>query len=41
MVKIMENPVKMGGLGVPLFKETPLCCIDVILIVRLTDELDD
>ena len=37
----MENPVKMDDLGVPLFKETPICCIDVILIFRLTDELDE
>ena len=26
MVKIMENPIKMDDLGVPLFLETPLCC---------------
>ena len=24
MVKIMENPLKMGELGVPPFKETPI-----------------
>ena len=24
MVKIMENPIKMDDLGVPLFLETPL-----------------
>ena len=22
---IMENPIKMDGLGVPLFLETPIC----------------
>ena len=37
----MENPIKMDDLGVPLFKETPICCIKVILIFRLTDDLDD
>ena len=28
MVKIMENPIKMDDLGVPLFLETPIlsCC---------------
>ena len=25
MVKIMENPIKMDDLGVPLFSETPIC----------------
>ena len=25
MVKIMENPIKMDDLGVPLFLETPTC----------------
>ena len=25
MVKIMENPIEMDGLGVPLFLETPTC----------------
>ena len=25
MVKIMENPIKMDDLGVPPFKETPIC----------------
>ena len=25
MVKIMENPIKMDDLGVPLFLETPVC----------------
>ena len=24
MVKIMENPIKMDDLGVPLFSETPI-----------------
>ena len=23
---IMENPIKMDDLGVPLFLETPMCC---------------
>jgi len=26
MVKIMENPIKMDDLGVPLFLETPFGC---------------
>ena len=26
MVKIMENPIKIDDLGVPLFLETPVCC---------------
>ena len=26
MVKIMENPIKIHDLGVPLFLETPTCC---------------
>ena len=25
MVKIMENPIKIDDLGVPPFKETPIC----------------
>ena len=25
MVKIMENPIKMDDLGVPLLLETPIC----------------
>ena len=25
MVKIMENPIKMDDLGVPLFLDTPIC----------------
>ena len=25
MVKIMENPMKMDDLGIPLFLETPIC----------------
>ena len=28
MVKIMENPIKMGDLGVPLFLETPIYGVD-------------
>ncbi len=27
MVKIMENPIKMDDLGVPLFLETPIFSI--------------
>ena len=27
MVKIMENPIKIDDLGVPLFLETPRCCL--------------
>ena len=26
MVKIMEHPIKIDDLGVPLFLETPICC---------------
>ena len=26
---IMENPIKMDDLGVPLFLETPKCCFSV------------
>ena len=25
MVKIMENPIKIDDLGVPIFLETPIC----------------
>ena len=28
MVKIMENPIKMDDLGIPLFLETPICFLD-------------
>ena len=28
MVKIMENPIKMDDLGVPLFLETPTCSLE-------------
>ena len=27
MVKIMENPIKMDDLGVPLFLEIPICIV--------------
>ena len=27
MVKIVENPIKMDDLGVPLFLETPIYCL--------------
>ena len=28
IVKIMENPIKMDDLGIPLFLETPICFLD-------------
>ena len=28
MVKIMENPIKIDDLGVPLFLETPTCSVE-------------
>ena len=30
MVKIMENPIKMDDLGVPLFLETPISSMQVL-----------
>ena len=30
---IMENPIKMNDLGVPLFLETPKCLCDVQLVL--------
>ena len=27
MVKIMENPIKLDDLGIPLFLETPICLL--------------
>ena len=32
MVKIMENPIKMDDLGVPLFLETPILMEEMRLI---------
>ena len=32
---IMENPIKMDDLGVPLFLETPICCFSDVFITRL------
>ena len=29
MVKIMENPIKIDDLGVPLFLETPICWLKI------------
>ena len=29
MVKIMENPIKMDDLGVPLFLETPIYNVNI------------
>ena len=43
MVKIMENPIKMDDLGVPLFLETPksLCeGIALVVVVGLFPNLD-
>ena len=33
MVKIMENPIKMDDLGVPLFLETPTCNCDFVVVI--------
>ena len=33
MVKIVENPIKMGGLGVPLFLETPRSLLNFLSII--------
>ena len=35
MVKIMENPIKMDDLGVPLFLETPIYNIYILHIIIL------
>ena len=35
MVKIMENPIKMDDLGVPVFLETPICIETEKLRVKL------
>ena len=36
---IMENPIEMDDLGVPLFLETPICCpgnsITLLPVLRL------
>ena len=32
MVKIMENPIKMADLGVPLFLETPIYEMDLFFL---------
>ena len=32
---IMENPIKMDDLGVPLFLETPICPINMYTIYSL------
>ena len=35
MVKIMETPIKMDDLGVPLFLETPMCvCVCDFFVLR-------
>ena len=31
MVRIMENPIKIDDLGVPLFLETPKCLVVVFI----------
>ena len=31
---IMENPIKMDDLGVPLFLETPICCFPWLSFTR-------
>ena len=41
MVKIMENPIKMDDLGVPLFLETPICPSLPALIGRNTSKGQD
>ena len=35
MVKIMENPIEMDDLGVPLFLETPTSTMQLMLFVKL------
>ena len=35
MVKIMENPIKMDDLGVPLFLETPISSMQVFFFGRI------
>ena len=37
MVKIMENPIKMDDLGVPPFKETPICVGMTLTFVGILD----
>ena len=39
---IMENPIKMDDLGVPLFLETPICSVPaaiVALFLRVGEQL--
>ena len=36
MVKIMEHPIKMDDLGVPLFLETPMFFLSSIVVVLKT-----
>ena len=35
MVKIMENPIEMDDLGVPLFLETPIWFLNVFCMLAL------
>ena len=37
MVKIMENPIKIDDLGVPLFLETPIYVETWVVFLRLGD----
>ena len=38
---IMENPIKMDDLGVPLFLETPMWSCDVVWVNLCRDQSDD
>ena len=39
MVKIMENPIKMDDLGVPPFKETPICLMSAKLPLHFLPQI--
>ena len=39
MVKIMENPIKMDDLGVPLFLETPIYIYIIIFLLWIYEKM--
>ena len=41
MVKTMENPIKMGDLGVPLFLETPICQGAILYSLLVSGSIDE